>query len=286
MKLVFTVLLFCLPPARAANLTLAQFQKAIQGQLAKLDPQTRAGVKISVLGSQKDVFDNDSDSPYIAASASKLITTIGAFETLGRGYTYQTVALAKAGGLILRGNGDPSLDDAHLTLLAQQIATALGPIRTVSSIQIDNSAWAKDYDGLEQFAGFDSEIDAPAVSATSLDDNIIFINFTPQPAQNAPSYDVGPHHNAYAIVQNLVTQVDGNGNDLHIRSLGMTGNQETFEVTGTIGKQSLRLWRACCAIKGFKSISILAASASCPSREERCSPARSVIRSYRLPPLT
>lgn len=77
-------------------------------------------------------FARNADRRFVPASTRKVLLTAAAWSLLGQGATFSTRVWASGrhdgdrleGDLILEGGGDPSLDDAGLLDLAQQVASA------------------------------------------------------------------------------------------------------------------------------------------------------------------
>ncbi len=223
--------------AFASHMTIRQFQAKMRTQLSSLSRHTNAGVHIEVLGSGKQLFSHRPDNNLMPASASKLITTAAAFGTLGPQFQYETKVLMEGKDLILMSSGDPYILNDSFTTLASDVARA--GLRHVHTIRINNSAYAEDYTGLSQFANWDAEDDASVISATSFNYNVLRVYVTPASHATHPSTSIGPvASNAYPIIHNLVTQVNGSGNNITVHPAGMSGNQEVFELRGTIGRQA------------------------------------------------
>jgi D-alanyl-D-alanine carboxypeptidase/D-alanyl-D-alanine-endopeptidase (penicillin-binding protein 4) len=232
-KLALLILTLALPTASWATLTLAQFDSKMQQQIAQLAHTTSATVYMEVLNSGQQIFAYNPDTALVPASASKVMTTSFALEKLGPGFTYQTQVLLQGNDLLVVGSGDPYLVTERLEALAQTVAAR---IKHVGTIRLDNSAYTQDYKGLAQFAGFDGETDASIVSPTSLNFNLLSV--TVSPARNGAVISVGPAHNGYAIIRNNVHLVAGRASGVWMRSLGMQGAQEVFEVDGNLGRSA------------------------------------------------
>jgi D-alanyl-D-alanine carboxypeptidase/D-alanyl-D-alanine-endopeptidase (penicillin-binding protein 4) len=232
---LFLVIFFMQNQAFATHLNLKDFQARMHTHLASLTEKTTASIHMEVLGTGQGVFSHNSDIDLVPASASKLMTTSAALEKMGPDYTFLTQAVLHDEKLILIGNGDPLFLSEQLYTMARQVSA--NGVRHIASVKVNNSAYTQDYDGLARFDG-KSETYAGVISPTSLNYNVVQIQITPSRGSKAPNIDVGPRNNGYAIIHNRVRQVKGKKTRVSLRSLGMLGDQEIFDVAGTIGSKS------------------------------------------------
>lgn len=109
------------------------------------------GIRIETLGTASNppriVYDQEGDRLFIPASNVKLLTTAAALDRLGANFRIRTSVYAddiNPDGAVLRlvGRGDPSLTDAALADLAQQVGDR--GIRRVAELQVDNRYFATD----------------------------------------------------------------------------------------------------------------------------------------------
>lgn len=227
-------LVFVLPaPARA--LTLEEFQAKLKAKVAELPGNATASVRVEVLGRDQVLFSHNEEKKLVPASNVKLISTMAALEKMGPGYVFETKVLQKGNDLILAGNGDPYLVSERLWLLARAVART--GLKQVGTIRVNNSAFSEDYRGLMAFEKSGEPFTA-MVSATSLNFNSLEVHVTPSLTGNKPKIELGPVPHAYAQLRNEVTQTGGSGKDLAIRPVSVNGNQETFVISGTIGKNA------------------------------------------------
>ena len=234
-KTVALALLLAATNAEGTSLTLEAFQQKMKSHLGELNKNVTASVHVEVLGKGTALFSHEADRPLNPASNTKLITTLAALEKLSPGYTFETKVVEKDGNLVLAGNGDPYLVSERLWLLARSVARS--GLKQVKSVMVDNSAFSEDYLGLMEFANSGEPFTA-AVSATSLNFNSLELHVTPDAKTGKPILEVGPIPHGYAILRNDVKQTGGSGKDITVRPTGKRGNQETFTVSGSIGKNS------------------------------------------------
>jgi D-alanyl-D-alanine carboxypeptidase/D-alanyl-D-alanine-endopeptidase (penicillin-binding protein 4) len=229
--------MFFLSVSYASPLTFQQFQTKMNAQLNRLPKQTTAGVHMELLGSGQTIFSHNPDNNLMPASTSKLMTTTAALERLGSAFRFQTKVLVEGNDLVVMGEGDPWILVAPFKQLAEQVARA--SVKHVHSIRINNSAYAEDYTGLAEFSNWNGEDDATIVSATSFNYNALQFFVSPNPKAKNPTVVVGPvANNKYAIIRNEAIQVSGSGHTLTIKPDGVSGNQEVFLISGTIGRNS------------------------------------------------
>lgn len=112
------------------------------------------------------------------ASNEKLLTTIAALDQIGPGATFTTTLSTDApvradgvvlGDLIVHGSGDPSIDDARLGALAQQVASR-GIRHFTGRLYVDDSRYAQDSTAPGWQPGFLPTESGP-ISAFAIDNN-------------------------------------------------------------------------------------------------------------------
>ncbi|MGZ3696042.1 MAG: D-alanyl-D-alanine carboxypeptidase/D-alanyl-D-alanine endopeptidase [Bdellovibrionota bacterium] len=229
-------LLLSLIPARAGALTPEEFQNKLKAKVSELSGNVSASVRVEVLGKDRVLFSHNEDKKLVPASSTKLISTMAALEKMGPGFTFETKVIQKGEDLILAGNGDPYLVSERLWLLARAVARS--GLKQVGSIYVNNSAFTEDYKGLMEFQNSGEPFTA-MVSPTSLNFNSLEVHVTPSASGDKPKLELGPIPHGYAILKNEVKQVGGSGKDLSLRPVSVEGNQETFVVSGSIGKNSV-----------------------------------------------
>lgn len=228
-------LFLALLPAPAIGMKLEDFQQKMRAHVAGLSGNVTASVQMEVLGKGPVLFSHNGDRPLVPASNAKIISTLAGLEKMGPGYSVETRVLQKGENLILQGGGDPYLVSERLWLLARDVARS--GIKKVNSIQVNNSAFSQDYKGLMDFEKSGEPFTA-IVSATSFNFNSLEVHVIPDPNSKQPRVEVGPIPHRYASIRNEVRQTSGSGKDISVRPLSTKGDQETFVVSGTIGKNS------------------------------------------------
>lgn len=234
---LFTLAALICPLAWCADclaLDLPQFQEKMKKHVASLSSKTTAAVRFEVLGTGQALFSHNEDRKMIPASDAKLITSMAALEKLGPGFSFETKIFRQGDDLVIAGNGDPYLVSERLWLLARNVAR-LG-IKKVGAIKVNNSAFAETYTGLREFEGSGEPFTA-LVSSTALNFNSLEIHVTPGEGKR-PALEAGPYGNPYAIFKNEVTVTAGSGKSVTVKPMEMSGNRQTFLVSGSIGRNA------------------------------------------------
>lgn len=150
--------------AAATGLALILGVPAASAQDASLSAQIQNRLRDGALGRDTTVFvsdaasgstlvESDADEVQLPASTMKLVTAVGALETLGRDHHFVTSVLSGStpGQIVLRGGGDPMLTAADLTRLAARAAKGLGSQTGKVTVALDDHLFAvpKDAPGWE-----------------------------------------------------------------------------------------------------------------------------------------
>lgn len=228
------MLAFLLLPTLASALTLPEFQEKMKAQMAALPGKAVASVRMETLGKGDVLFEHNQDNPLIPASDAKLVTAAAALEKLGAGYTFETQILRKGEDLVISSNGDPYLVSERLWLLARDVARS--GIKKVGAIQVASGAYAETYKGLTEFEDSGEPFTA-LVTPTALNFNSVEIHVVPEPGKK-PRVEAGPLPNAYAVIENQVTETGGSSRNLSVKPRGASGGKEIFVVSGTIGRSA------------------------------------------------
>lgn len=95
---------------------------------------------VFVSGSTGTLVDVDADEVQLPASTMKLVTAVGALETLGQDHRFVTTVLTGSapGQIVLKGGGDPMLTRSDLTRLASRTAKALGASPGKVTVSLDD----------------------------------------------------------------------------------------------------------------------------------------------------
>lgn len=166
MKAGFLIIFFQAPVmAELAKLNLTLFEQAAIAQTDKSSPsicqaqlktaidqvinrpqfrRARWGILIeSLLPNTTPLYSHNAESFFIPASNVKLLTTAAALHQLGANYRIRTSVYQLARGILrVVGRGDPSLQDAQLQDLAQQLRRQ--GIRNVQQLIVDDQYFQDD----------------------------------------------------------------------------------------------------------------------------------------------
>jgi D-alanyl-D-alanine carboxypeptidase/D-alanyl-D-alanine-endopeptidase (penicillin-binding protein 4) len=147
--------------------------------------RARWGILVQPLGESESLYERNPAQFFIPASNVKLFTSAAAFVHLGAEFRLHTsvhafesgeaAAIAPSNALVVMGQGDPSLTDAELSLLAQQLRqqgiTQIATLMAQAGDTIANPTW--EWEDLQQGYG------APA-SRLIVNQNQLSITLSPQ----------------------------------------------------------------------------------------------------------
>jgi len=151
------------PEHAAASTALLRRLEALA---AGLHPPTDSGVGLGIairdLDTGAPVFEHDAEQGLNPASNHKLLTAVAALELLGDDYRWQTRVLRAGDALVLRGEGDPSLQIADLERLAAEVAAAID-LHEIRRVIVDDTAFSPQRFG----PGYDPDGTGPSYMAPS-----------------------------------------------------------------------------------------------------------------------
>jgi len=102
-----------------------QLDQQVQAAMAEVSPRASWGIAIAPLQGTA-IYRHDADQDLLPASNQKLLTTAAALLQLGETWRVATTVEWQADRLILHGAGDPSLSEADLVELADQVVAQVG----------------------------------------------------------------------------------------------------------------------------------------------------------------
>jgi serine-type D-Ala-D-Ala carboxypeptidase/endopeptidase (penicillin-binding protein 4) len=185
------------PPASRVAIDAAPVTQAIE----KLDALAKewggvAGVSIIDLGTGATLAALNEHKPCNPASNAKLLTAAAALRALGPGHRFSTGLYGKLDGdrvpeLVLRGQGDPSLEASHLWAMARELVTA--GVRKVGAIAVDQTSFDDAYvpPAFEEQPDEWAPFRAP-VSAVALDENTVTLSVRASESGKAAAVRVDP----------------------------------------------------------------------------------------------
>jgi D-alanyl-D-alanine carboxypeptidase/D-alanyl-D-alanine-endopeptidase (penicillin-binding protein 4) len=183
----------------------------------------QVGISVVDARSGRTVFARNAELPLNPASNMKLLTTAAALLELGPDFQMLTGLYGQVegdtvtSGLYLKGYGDPTLTDADLVSLAQQLV-ARG-VQKVDEVSVDGSY----FDDQVLPPGFDeqpSEVSPfrAAVAAVSVNENAFTLRINPGPSAGAPAsvwVDADGH---FSLTNNVTTSADGAPNVIAVQN--------------------------------------------------------------------
>lgn len=99
------------------------------------------GIAVRDLDTGAPVFEHDAERGMNPASNQKLLTAVAALELLGADYRWETRVLRAGDALVLRGEGDPSLQIQDLERLAAEVAAAID-LHEIRRVIVDDTAFS------------------------------------------------------------------------------------------------------------------------------------------------
>ena len=187
------------------------------------------GVVVKSLKNDQILYQRNANKGFIPASNLKILTTAAALNFLGPQFRFCTSLYYKGiitdrsvldGDLILRGGGDPTLNDSkHLVAIADSLH-AMGVVSISGRIVGDDNHYEDENLG----AGWEwddlSDDYAAQISALSLNDNCVKIDFTPGILfGDLSTFSLHPPTD-YVSVQNRVTTVESDSRIILKRPMG------------------------------------------------------------------
>jgi len=156
------------------------------------------------------------DDAFIPASTMKLIVGSAALHRFPAGFAFTTRAWLLGTHLYLQGGGDPTFDDAALAAAATAVAAA--GVRAIDAITIDDTR----YTGPHYPPGWsidDMPYDyAAPITAFSLDDNVMHLEFAPAARVGEPARGIGPADAPLVLgATTLVTGAPGSADTSDLR---------------------------------------------------------------------
>jgi serine-type D-Ala-D-Ala carboxypeptidase/endopeptidase (penicillin-binding protein 4) len=166
-------------PAAAESICPAQLPQAIDA-IANRPQFSRArwGMSIQTLSDAQTLYSRDSQRYFLAASNVKLFTTAAALRQLGAAYRIRTSVYGNEDVLRVVGRGDPSLTDAQLQDLAQQLKRR--GIRQVKQLIVEDGYLSGEVLNPEWEWGDVYSYYGTSVNSLILNQNAVTLTFSPQ----------------------------------------------------------------------------------------------------------
>jgi D-alanyl-D-alanine carboxypeptidase/D-alanyl-D-alanine-endopeptidase (penicillin-binding protein 4) len=223
------------PSARAQD--PAQLARRLSELIQKAGLGNGIGVVVAEALTGRRLYTLSPETPRNPASNMKLVTAATALVELGAQYRMRTTLAGEVGAdggvetLVLRGEGDPSLNFADLLMMTRRLGE-LG-VRRVDNIVVDGSY----FDDQMLPPAFDQqpkEIAAfrAAVAAVSVDRNAFELRLAPGPAADAPANVILRCPDYFAVESTPTTAASGAPNV--IAEQRPRGDQMTLILKGSV----------------------------------------------------
>lgn len=138
----------------------------------------RWGILIKNLSSDQILYSRDAQKYFIPASTTKILTTAAAWQKLGKDFRIRTsIHQGDEGNFYLVGRGDPSFNNAQLTVLAQKLQQR--GIRSINKLIVDDSYFQGEYiDASWQWEDIQADYGAP-VNSLMVNENTGILTLSP-----------------------------------------------------------------------------------------------------------
>ncbi len=178
-----------LQPSGDASLP-ADVREELDAIVAKASRRADLSVHARDLTTGAVLYDHAGDALLNPASNQKVFTAAVALDLLGSDYSFETEVLRSGRTLILRGEGDPSLDRDDLQAMAVIVAEQLD-LGDVDRIVVDDSAFGSRTfgPGLYDPEGYGAAHEAPS-GALSVDFNTVEVRVSQVVGQKEPLVEV------------------------------------------------------------------------------------------------
>jgi D-alanyl-D-alanine carboxypeptidase/D-alanyl-D-alanine-endopeptidase (penicillin-binding protein 4) len=168
------------PATTRQSICPAQVGTAVDAVLNRpLFRRSHWGILVQPLSSEQTLYSRDAEKYFIPASNTKLLTTAAALQQLGANFRFRTSVYRHRDGVLrVVGRGDPSLTDAQLQTLAQQLKQQ--GITEIKQLIADDSYIQGDIvNPTWQWEDVQSDYGAP-VSSFILNENVFSFKILPQ----------------------------------------------------------------------------------------------------------
>ena len=201
-------------------------------------PKNSLGMVLSKTSDHNPVYTLNENKLFTPASLAKIPSLLALYDFYPLSYSFKTVFASSApiengilqGDLVLMGGGDSSFTSESLWKLVN-ILTRSGITQIKGQLLIDDRLYKKE----APRAYSERSYSAPS-SASSFNWNSVAFYIRPAKKLHQKALVYANPQNSYIQVINKVKT--GNKNQITIKRLSVTKNQETFEIKGTIDIQS------------------------------------------------
>jgi D-alanyl-D-alanine carboxypeptidase/D-alanyl-D-alanine-endopeptidase (penicillin-binding protein 4) len=236
--LIAACLLLVSPEPGRTQSTDAQLASELQALVDTAALGDRVGIEVRDVATGRVVFQHHADLALNPASNMKVVTAATALAVLGPEFSMRTALFGRVEGnavadLVLRGNGDPTLDESDLIELATRLADR--GVRSVARIHVDGSYFDDRLlpPAFEQQPNEDAYFRA-AVGAVSVDRSTFMLRVNPgtEPGSRAI---VRLHGAGYFQVRNTMTTSEaGTAPDVRARQAALGTDRMSLGLEGTV----------------------------------------------------
>ncbi|MFO0693570.1 MAG: D-alanyl-D-alanine carboxypeptidase/D-alanyl-D-alanine-endopeptidase [Polyangiales bacterium] len=216
-------------------------EAALAGNVQRLVDEAglgeRVGIEIRDAATGREVFRLRPDLPLNPASNMKVATAAAALLVLGPEFTMRTglygrIESGTVADLVLKGQGDPSLEESDLVALAEALADR--GVRSVERIHVDGSY----FDGQILPPAFDQQPNEiayfrAAVGAVSVDKSSFVLRVLPG-AEVGARAQVRLHGEGYFEVTNQISTSEGGEPNIVATQAPIAGDRMALRLSGSI----------------------------------------------------
>jgi D-alanyl-D-alanine carboxypeptidase/D-alanyl-D-alanine-endopeptidase (penicillin-binding protein 4) len=197
----------------------------------------RVGIEVRDASTGRVVFQHHPDAPLNPASNMKVVTAAAALAVLGPEFTMRTALYGRIDGngvadLVIRGQGDPTLEESDLVGMAVQLADR--GVRSVARIYVDGSY----FDDRLLPPAFEQQPNETAyfraaVGAVSVDRSTFVLRANPGLAPGARA-QLRIHGAGYFDIRNEITTAEGGEPTVGASQAAVGADRMSLRLTGSL----------------------------------------------------
>ncbi len=197
----------------------------------------RVGIEVRDVATGRVVYQHHADAPLNPASNMKVVTAAAALAVLGPEFTMRTALYGRiengaVADLVLRGQGDPTLEESDLVGLAIQLADR--GVRSVGRVHVDGSY----FDDRLLPPAFEQQPNETAyfraaVGAVSVDRSTFVLRVLPGGGPGARAM-VRLHGAGYFETRNEITTAEGGESTVGASQAALGADRMSLRLTGTV----------------------------------------------------
>lgn len=195
-----------------ADSTYTVFNAKMDSLLSASLQKINFGIEVMNADAEQIIYSKNSESMFIPASNTKILTSLSALAILGPQYTFKTEVFYDDTNLYIKGYGNPELKVGHLDELADSVINY--GLTEVNDIIYDNSYFDEDEVGSGWVYDPGSPNSSPKISALSLNKNCVELSVCPDKSNKIR---VHPRTKYYTILDS--TSADGQGLSMEVKTV-------------------------------------------------------------------